>query len=164
MAKTLEELDKETSDTVNVANFWCLDTDSFDDLVNKLNASFPDSVDGRSMLISDVGEPYREFIASSLCRPDTFDMKTTEKYVATQMANLLTAYFSRNPGRIYWRIHPEAEWYDLARVIMYDENGPDVDIWTDRKCFLDKRWKRYVIYARLIRSDKPSLVAVHANG
>ena len=129
MAKTLEELDNEARTTVRP--YWWLYAESFDALVKRIDEMFPNAVTGRPVAISDVGEPYLEFFASSMSRPDTFDMKVAERHVAAIMGGILRAYFSSTAGNIYWRIRPEEDWSDAPQIIMYDENGPDIDVYTD---------------------------------
>lgn len=118
--------------------------------IEKWLAELPDQVDGIPSGISDCGEPYVEFIETALSRPD--DVKTIEGMVARHMSRRLQEYLEPRKGRIYWRIRFESDIDTDAVVVRYDENGPDVDVLTDRPCVLDKNWRRIGCYCRLYRA------------
>ena len=129
--------------------------DNFADLVERFAERFPDAKKGRTEFFSDTGEPYVEFSESALTRPDAFDMEVTSKAVIGRFHRRLMDYFGSTKGQLYWRIPLEEEWADRPQVIRYDKDGPDVDFFTRLPCHLDYRWKRYGVYCRLLRSDKP---------
>jgi hypothetical protein len=153
MSLSLAELDRAQFERTEYGPFWLCD--SFDELT-KLLEELP-SKKGRLMSVSNVGETYLEFYASALARPQAFDMDVVEKEVAREFSRKISDYLRSTEGTIYWRIVPEKDWEDDFRVIRYDADGPDVDIYTDQKCYLDREWKRCTMYCRFVRSAKPEL-------
>ena len=113
-------------------------------------AKFPDQQDGLPCSVCETGEPYVEFRATALARPG--DAATIEGLVADQMKNQLGEYLNGRRGRIYWRIRLETDIDDYPMVARYDDNGPDKDFMTDRRCHLDKNWKRVAAYCRVYRA------------
>lgn len=126
-----------------------MDFDSFASLKDALD-KLPDQVTGLPASVSDVGEEYVQFFESALSRPD--DVAVIERAVANRMWRSMNDYLSRREGRIYWRIPFETDIDDHAVVLRYDDNGPDMDFLTNRKCYTDKSWKRVACYARLYRA------------
>lgn len=113
-------------------------------------AEFPDQVDGFPSAICETGEPYVEFTYSALARPA--DAEIVERRVSEAMARDLARYLENRAGRIYWRARLETEENTDSVVVKYDENGPDREFVTDRKCLLDKDWTRLSCYCRLYRA------------
>lgn len=131
--------------------------DDFASLKASMAQEFPDAEDGLAASRSQTGEEYVEISFCAICR--SADMAIVSQFVVGRFAMMLAAYLDERRGQIYWRIPLEEDWHDAPQVIRYDESGPDVDFYTDRRCFLDRDWKRYAIYCRLLRSDKPVLAA-----
>lgn len=129
--------------------------DSFADLTKRIAEKFPNAKKGQQAYFSDTGEAYIEFSESALARPDAFDMEVVSKAVIARFSQRLAEYFQATKGQLYWRIPLEEDWVDMPQVIRYDKDGPDKDIFTQLPCYLDHRWKRYGVYCRLLRSDKP---------
>ena len=125
---------------------------SFDELTRELNG-LPDQTVGRAYAISDIGEPYVEFLAICLARPG--DEKIIETVVVAEMCKKLDAYFEGKSGRIYWRIPFETDVTPHEVVLRLDVNGPDLDFATGSKCVKDKNWIRVAAYCRLIRATLP---------
>lgn len=110
----------------------------------------PDQVVGSQAAVCETGELYIEFTESSLCRPADIDV--LEAHIANRMAYRLSRYLEGKRGRIYWRCPLEFDVTDHPQVVRYDENGPDRDFLTDKKCILDKDWKGVSLYCRLYRA------------
>ncbi len=106
---------------------------------------------------ADTGEEYVELKAYGLCRSADSDRAIVERFVVAAFSHQLNDYLARRKGEVYWRIRLEEDWIDSPQVVRYAADGPDYDVWTGRKCYLDRDWKRYNIYCRLLRSDKPVL-------
>jgi hypothetical protein len=103
--------------------------------------------------LSVTGEEYAEIAFSALSR--SADEAIVSRFVLNAFSQLLTSYLSQTRGQVYWRIPLEEAWLDAPQVVRYDVDGPDIDFYTDRRCVLDRDWKRYGVYCRLLRSDKP---------
>ena len=125
---------------------------SFDELARALN-DIPDQTMGIACSMSDVGEPYVEFLSAGLARPG--DEKIIERYVVAEMCKKLDSYFKEKAGRIYWRIPFESCISPHEMVLRFDVNGPDVDFVTNEKCVKDKNWVRVAAYCRLVRTTWP---------
>jgi len=137
-------------------------TDQFDDLSalkRYVGEKFPDAKPGAPSNRADTGEEYVELSLAALSRPSESDMAIVSRFVVSKFSHMLTEYLDNAHGQIYWRIPLEDEWIDASQVVAYDPNGPDIDFYTDKPCFLDRNWKRYNVYCRLLRSDKPVKVA-----
>jgi hypothetical protein len=119
-----------------------------------LDNRFPNAGYGVSSL-SATGEEYVEIAFSALSRSAPTDEEIVSRFVVIAFSQLLMSYLDQTRGQLYWRIPLEEGWIDAPQVVRYDDNGPDIDFYTDRRCFLDRDWKRYGIYCRLLRSDKP---------
>ena len=126
---------------------------SFSDLRNWLD-SLPNQQLGRASAICETGDAYRVFAFYGLSRPG--DEAIVERAVAEQMSRSLNEYFGSRPGRIYWRIPLETEITDHEAVARFDDNGPDRDFSTDRRCVLDRNWRLISCYCRLFRSAEKS--------
>jgi hypothetical protein len=113
-------------------------------------AQWPDQAIGLASAVCEAGEKYVEFFEVALARPD--DVEVIERLVAQRMSERLRDYLSPRHGRIYWRIPFESEISEWSVVSRYDENGPDRDELTDRKCVKDKNWRRVACYCRLYRA------------
>ena len=118
--------------------------------LKKALEDLPNQVVGKPFSICEAGELYVEFLESALARPD--DVEVIERNVVSLMARRLFDYLAGRSGRIYWRIPFEYEIAHHSEVVRYDENGPDTDIFTDRRCVLDNNWRRVACYARLYRA------------
>lgn len=132
--------------------------ETFAAMRDSLSRIFPNKR-GIPNAVCETGDPYVEFYANAICRPDPFDIECVKASVRHNIARQLTTYFNDGNGTIYWRIMPEEDLQDHQCVIRYDENGPDKDFYTDKRCFMDKNWKAYSIYMRLVLSAKPELAA-----
>ena len=125
---------------------------SFDELERALN-DIPDQTTGIAYAISDIGEPYVEFMAVGLARPG--DEKIIERVVVADLCKRLDAYFKGKSGRIYWRIPFERDISQADVVLRLDVNGADTDFITGEKCVKDKNWVRVAAYCRLVRTTSP---------
>jgi hypothetical protein len=125
----------------------------FQQLKSFMDRRFPDARQGRPSNISDTGEEYAEISFSGMSRSAPEDISV--RPLLSGFSKLLMSYLEQTRGQIYWRIPLEEDWVDTPWVIRYDDAGPDVDFYTDRRCVLDRDWKRYGVYCRLLRSDKP---------
>lgn len=133
---------------------------NLEDLKAQIAARFPDSRVGRPCAISDTGEEYQEIFYRGICRDREYDIACLKEFALTQFLSLFDRYADGGKsGRfsLYWRIPLEDDLTRHGVIEHYDENGPDVDFYTDRRCFMDKNWKMYCVYARLLISDKPKL-------
>jgi hypothetical protein len=126
--------------------------DSFAELEKWLK-EYPDQVVGLPQAICEAGEPYVEFTEAALARPD--DVKAIERIVAQRMHRQLSSYLGSRKGRLYVRLPFEYEIDEQEVVIRFDENGPDKDFLTDRKCHLDKNWRRVACYFRCYKANHP---------
>lgn len=124
--------------------------DSFADLAKRVAKKFSNAKKGQH-----TGEEYVEIAFSALSRPAAADMAVISRFVVNAFSQLLMSYLDQNRGPVYWRIPLEEDWIDVPQVIRYDKDGPDKDLFTQLPCYLDHRWKRYGVYCRLLRSDKP---------
>ncbi len=129
-----------------------IESDDLASLKRYMGVRFPNPVRGTGH-VAATGEKYVEIAFSALSRPA--DMAIVSRFVFVTFSELLMSYLDQTCGQIYWRIPLEEDWIDVPQVVRYDENGPDIDFYTDRRCVLDRDWKRYGIYCRLLRSDKP---------
>lgn len=127
-----------------------LTQDTFESLQRRL-AELPNQTMGNPSAVCETGEQYVVFSELGLARPD--DVKTIEAEVAARMSRRLHEYLDKRFGRIYWRIPFEYEISDYGVIIRYDENGIDIDPTTNRKCVMDKKWKRVACYCRLYRAS-----------
>lgn len=125
------------------------ETDSFASIKEWLDG-LPDQTEGIAGRICQTGEPYVEFFASAIARPD--DCEAVERNVAKLFRCYLEQYFSDRKGIIYWRERFESHVSDHQEVIRYDAFGPDVDPITNRQCYADRNWKRLAVYCRLYRA------------
>jgi hypothetical protein len=116
----------------------------------------PDQTMGDPCAICQMGEPYVELLEQALSRPD--DIAVIEIEVARKMLQRMATYLEDKSGRIYWRIPLETVIESHQVVVRYDANGPDIDFITDRKCFVDKNWKRVAAYCRLYRATHQTMV------
>lgn len=156
---TLEELDRISQETT----YRCVNVsaESIQALTESIDRHFPPKI-GRPMNVADTGEPYREFYEVAYCRDAPFDMEVAKRAVLDSMVRHLSDYLmypEDETHTVYWRIRPEEDWIDQPQVIAYADSGPDVDFITQRPCLLDKGWKKYQVYCRLLRSGKPAKVA-----
>ena len=127
-----------------------VDFDNFSGL-KKWLAELPNQTVGDPTAICETGEPYIEFQESALARPG--DVEVIEREVARRMGRRLGEYLDPRKGRIYWRIPFESDIDQTNVVVRYDENGPDLDPVLDRKCVMDKNWRRITAYCRLYRAN-----------
>lgn len=123
--------------------------ESFAEL-KKYLGSLANQTFGLPASICETGEPYVEFQESALARPD--DIECIERRVAERMSRRLGGYLDTRHGRIYWRFPFESDIDTVAVVARYDDNGPDRDPITDRKCVMDKNWRNVACYCRLYRA------------
>jgi hypothetical protein len=129
--------------------------DSLAELEKWLNG-LPDQQDGAPGPFCDAGEPYVEFFQRGYARPD--DVAMIERDVAEQMAMSLNRYFASRKGRIYWGKRFETDVGRTVLVTRFDEQGPDVEFTTDRRCFKDTNWIAIRCYCRLYRAANPVFV------
>lgn len=123
--------------------------DSFLELKKYLH-ELPNQIIGVAAAVCETGEPYVEFQESALARPN--DVEVIERKVAARMSRKLFDYIGKRSGRIYWRIPFEFDIAPTDVVVRYDENGPDKDAITDRKCVMDRNWRNVTAYCRLYRA------------
>lgn len=126
---------------------------SFGELKTYL-AGLSNQVVGAAASVCETGEPYVEFFEVGLARPA--DVEIIERLVAGRMGVHLQEYLGGRSGRIYWRIPFESEVTEYPIVARYDDNGPDRDVVTDRKCVFDRNWRRVACYCRLYRASLPT--------
>ena len=119
-------------------------------------ATFPDQCLGLPKGESNTGEPYHELMVKAPYRADDLVGETLAKETVCEMffANL-HSYLKSRTGTIYWRIPIEEDTQYKFVVLRYDPEGPDKDFITDQRCHLDKNWRMYVLYCRVLRSDRP---------
>lgn len=122
---------------------------SFSDLLQWAK-QLPNQTVGIQSAVCETGEPYVEVYHYAYARPD--DAEFIESVVAKQMHGAMKAYLEERSGRIYWRIPLETIREPMRVIIRYDENGPDVDHVTDRKCVMDGNWVAVKAYCRLYRA------------
>ncbi len=116
---------------------------------------YPDQMAGNpSGICEATGQPYVEFYEYGISRPG--DEAVIERHVAYELFLRITVYMGNllgthtaKEGRIYWRIPFEWVIADHAEVVRYDDEGPDYDAMTDRKCVKDHNWKIIKAYCRL---------------
>lgn len=118
----------------------------------------PNQVDGDPCAVSDIGEPYVAFHFGALARPG--DVEVVESVVADYMRNALENYLKDKGGRIYWRTRLEWEIIPYSVIVKMDENGPDKDYVTDRKCVMDKNWRAVRCFCRLVRAQLKTMEVV----
>ncbi len=96
----------------------------------------------------ETGEPYVEIFVRASARPA--DVAVIEANVAADMQRAICDLFTdRIKGAIFWRIPLETEIMNDSVVIEYREDGPDREVYTDRRCVMDKNWRSVKAYARL---------------
>lgn len=115
-------------------------------------AGLPDQCIGRPMAFCENGLAYVTVHESALARPA--DVATIEAKVVDRMASRLTTALGGAEGRIYWRNPLEWDIEDTYVIERFADDGDFVDFLTDRRCFVDRNWKRVTGYARLSRSLK----------
>ena len=125
------------------------DIDSFADLKAKLDA-LPNQCMGLPQRVCETGERYVEIFEGALARPD--DVVVVERNVARKMAQRISAVMEGRFGKIYWRIPFESEILNTQVVSNYDENGPDIDFITGKRCYVDKNWKAVKAYVRFTKA------------
>lgn len=128
----------------------------FADLKDRL-AGLENQTIGVAGAVCETGEEYVQFQEYALSRPD--DVAVIERIVARRMARRLLDYLGARGGRIYWRIPFEAEISPYAVVIRFDENGADTDAVSDRRCVLDRNWRRVASYCRVYRATHRALLS-----
>lgn len=124
---------------------------SFEDLRRWL-ASIPNQSRGTG-ITSMNGRPYIEFSQMGIARPG--DEAMVERVVAQTMQHTLVAYFSLRPGHLYWRLPLETDISAWSIITRYDDEGPDQDWITNRRCHVDKNWLRVAAYCRLVKEPQP---------
>lgn len=131
--------------------------DSVEAIADSIERHFK-CVKGRPSRIAETGEEYVEFSEVALCRNAPFDMDVAKRHVLSRMASKLCCYLMHPEDEehtVYWRIPLEEDSIDAPQVVHYAEDGPDVEFFTGKHCVLDRDWKRYGVYCRLLRSNKP---------
>jgi hypothetical protein len=107
--------------------------------------------DGVPSAICETGEPYLSFRHYALARPE--DVSVIEKVVADAMQESLATYMKDRHGTLYWRTRLETSINDRTIIEKFDDvKGPDKDFITDRKCFMDKNWKKVGAFCRLYKA------------
>src|ERR1700721_4008139 len=119
--------------------------------------SLSNQQDGRSGPVCETGGQYREFVVAMLARPG--DEAIIEDMAVGAMARDIDRYFDGRHGRIYWRIRLEWEIEPTEVVIRYAKDGPDMDFFTDQKCFKNKNWIGVKAYCRVFREIKRDVKA-----
>jgi hypothetical protein len=126
-----------------------IDPQDFGELKRLLDG-LPNQVDGLAGPVCETGDNYIEFSERQLTRPD--DEKIIERNVVRRFWRGLSVYLNERKGRIYWRMRLETDVEEWAEVIKFDDEGPDRDFLTDRRCFLDKNWRVVQAYCRVYRA------------
>lgn len=162
--KSLEQLDEEYYAAERRGVY--IKGESLEEIEASMKAAFPDAKMGRKRAVSNTGEPYVEISQYAICRDAEFDIAATKKFVASRMVRALREYFESRGGvgTLYYRVPLEDIMQDYPVVIKYDENGPDKDFLTDRRCYLDRGWKGYGMYVRLLLSTLPDLTIGEGEG
>ena len=135
------------------------DGETLEEVIEKLNVAYPKQKLGVAGLTASTGERYVEIIAMSLVRNREFDIAAVKRMTLRNVSHQLSEYAEGRPGSdhvLHWRIKPEDDLADYPVVEAYDEAGPDKDFYTDRKCFMDKNWKIYKVYMRLLITKERS--------
>jgi len=118
-------------------------------------ADLPDQAKGDPCSVCQTGENYIEFHEYGLARPD--DVAAIEAVVVQRMIRSLTTYLNPRKGRIYWRVPLEFSISETDVAVRFDDNGPEVDFVTNRKCVKDHNWRRVACYCRLYRANLPTV-------
>lgn len=86
--------------------------------------------------------------SQTLCRPG--DEAIAESFVVQNAMRQWEIISAGRPSLIQWKIAPELNVSKTSAflVVKYDDNGPDYDFDTGRRCHQDKRWKRVDLFAR----------------
>jgi hypothetical protein len=111
----------------------------------------PDQTMGDRSAVSQIGKPYIEFLNMGLARPG--DEAVIEREVVGAMVRSLNGYLNDKSGTIYWRTRLEVDVTPWYVILYYDNNGPDINALTDRKCVKDSKWVRIALYCRLVRAE-----------
>jgi hypothetical protein len=130
------------------------DVHSFAEL-KKIADGLDDQTTGEPNAICEIGTPYIEFLHKGLARPG--DEAIIERVVVGAMVRALNVYLGDKHGTIYWRERLEMDVGPYGVVLRYDNNGPDIDEVTNRRCVKDKNWVRIGIYCRLVRAQYKAL-------
>ena len=129
---------------------------NFGDLEMAIEAIAIEQVDGMFGPKTACGVTYSEVNSMALARPG--DEKIIEKIVCTDFLTKIIGFIdavqlSRNPVggkiRLEWRIRPMFEVGNYPVVVKYEENGPDVDGRTDKRCVKDNDWNFIKVRARV---------------
>ena len=163
MGETLASLDEKACGERRFLSFY---EETFAGLCRKINELFPTSCIGRPFVISKTGERYVEMSDYASFRDELLDAKVAEKDVVSRMCRRIAEYATEvadregcgfDALRLYWRILPEEDTGDFSPIVKFDPDGPDVDPVTDKRCFVERGWKRYGIYMRFLLTNKPEL-------
>ena len=122
-------------------------------------ARIPNQKDGIASWQSQTGEEYIEFYAWEYFRPG--DELFAKQSAVRLVAQYLNRYFSHDsfPPKIYWRKKMEEGTCDVNRFIRYSDDGDCVEPITNRKCLMDKNWKMYTVYCRVLATHKDEIYA-----
>jgi hypothetical protein len=98
---------------------------------------------------------HHEFYDYTQCRDADLDIRVAREQTWVRFVKSVNTYLKdkTNDMTLVWRIVPEDDLSDTYVVLSHDENGPDKDFITDRRCHTDKGWKKYGIYARFAVTD-----------
>lgn len=129
-----------------------------DSLLNDINNSLSrlreqvENIDGfkGATIDGNLNSPcYETFVTTTICRPA--DLQFAKNFVRSTFCDRIFSYVGSsflNP-LVIWRTTPEVEIAAAPQVIRYAEDGPELDRWTDKKCYKDHNWLSVGAYARL---------------
>lgn len=121
---------------------------TYKELLEHISAWPNKQMDGSSEAYPRPGLPYTEVSTRSMVRPG--DELVGEQVVIQGMCRQIEALFvDKTDGVVHWRIRPEFEIYKSNVISEYREDGPDLDVLTDRRCVMDHNWSLVAAYARL---------------
>jgi hypothetical protein len=99
-------------------------------------------------ICEQTGEEYVEIFAAHMARPG--DEKVAEEVVASWMQRQIYELFTdRVNGTTYWRVPLDFSIDSSQVIIEYRDDGPSIDVLTDRRCVMDRNWKRVAAYCCL---------------
>ena len=145
---------------------------NFSDLKKWVDSLPVKQVDGTPTAIcGETGEKYTVRLFGGLARPGTEHL--LEESLAVQMQNAISKAieyaipYDMENGKwatpnnnvrpksakiedvtIYWRERLESGRDNYPVVTAYSEDGPDFDFLTDRRCMMDREWRKIGIYCR----------------
>jgi len=124
------------------------EVDTFSDL-NKWIVGLPnEQFDGTTGAVCEqTGGEYTELFETHFARSG--DENVAERAVARRMQRAIRDFIGGSSAPIFWRKCLEHQIHSTSQVVVYAEDGPDIDFYTDRRCVKDHNWKRAAAYCRL---------------